>query len=83
MPKRTSKISRDVNELAAGIVEAATSDNAPQYEEPAKNPHAVALGRLGGKKGGEARAKSLTAKKRKEIAQQAAKARWATRRTGR
>ena len=41
-----------------------------------KNPAAVALGRLGGLKGGKARAESLSAKKRKEIAQKAAKARW-------
>jgi hypothetical protein len=37
----------------------------------------VALGRLGGKKGGPARAKKLSAKKRKQIAQKAAQARWA------
>jgi hypothetical protein len=41
-----------------------------------KNPAAVALGRLGGLKGGHARAASLSAKKRSEIAQKAAKARW-------
>jgi hypothetical protein len=41
-----------------------------------KNPAAVALGRLGGLKGGNARAKSLTAKKRKEIAKKAALKRW-------
>jgi hypothetical protein len=79
MPKRTSKKSRDVNELAAGIVEAATSDDAPQYEELAKNPHAVALGRLGGKKGGAARGKKLSAKKRSDIARKAANTRWSKR----
>lgn len=41
-----------------------------------KNPHAIARGRLGGKKGGTARAASLSAEKRKEIATRAAKARW-------
>lgn len=41
-----------------------------------KNPHAVSLGHLGGKKGGPARAEKLSAKKRKEIAVKAAKARW-------
>jgi hypothetical protein len=41
-----------------------------------KNPAAVALGRLGGLKGGKARAASLSAKKRKEIAPKAAKMRW-------
>jgi hypothetical protein len=41
-----------------------------------KNPYAAALGRLGGKKGGKARAKSLTAKRRADIARKAALARW-------
>lgn len=41
-----------------------------------KNPAAVALGRLGGLKGGKARAEKLSAKKRREIAQKAANARW-------
>lgn len=41
-----------------------------------KNPAAVALGRLGGAKGGKARAKSLSAEKRSEIARKAARARW-------
>ena len=43
-----------------------------------KNPHAVALGRLGGLKGGKARALRLTSEQRKEIAQKAAQARWQT-----
>jgi hypothetical protein len=41
-----------------------------------KNPNAVALGRLGGLKGGKARANSMTPEQRKAIAQKAAKARW-------
>jgi hypothetical protein len=41
-----------------------------------KNPHAVALGKLGGAKGGKARAKALTSAERKAIASKAAKARW-------
>jgi hypothetical protein len=44
--------------------------------DPAKNPHAVALGRLGGLKGGAARAAKLAPKKRSQIAAKAAKARW-------
>jgi hypothetical protein len=44
--------------------------------KPKKNPAAVALGSLGGLKGGPARAASLTAKKRSEIARLAANARW-------
>jgi hypothetical protein len=42
-----------------------------------KNPAAVALGKLGGTKGGKARAAELSPERRKEIAQNAAKARWA------
>lgn len=45
--------------------------------EPEKNPAAVALGRLGGLKGGKARAAKLSATKRRAIATKAAKARWA------
>ena len=41
-----------------------------------KNPHAAALGRLGGLKGGRARAAALTAAQRKKIASRAARARW-------
>jgi len=52
-------------------------ETAPAETKPEKNPAAVALGRLGGKKGGAARAASLTKKERSEIASKAAKARWA------
>jgi hypothetical protein len=41
-----------------------------------KNPHAAALGRLGGLKGGRARASALTAAQRRLIARKAARARW-------
>lgn len=41
-----------------------------------KNANAVALGKLGGSKGGKIRAERLTAERRKEIAQKAVKARW-------
>jgi hypothetical protein len=44
--------------------------------DPSKNPNAVALGRLGGLKGGAARAAALSPKKRSAIAAKAAKARW-------
>jgi len=70
MPKRSSK--KDTNELAASIVEQATSESTNE-----KNPHAVALGRLGGLKGGLARAKRLTPEQRAEIAKKAAQTRWA------
>jgi len=49
---------------------------APEPAHRTKNPHAAALGRLGGVRGGKARAESLTAKRRKEIARNAALARW-------
>ena len=74
MPKRSSSTAEisDPNELATHIVKTATSSG-----EPKKNPAAVALGKLGGKKGGPARAAKLSAKRRSEIAKKAAKARWA------
>ena len=77
MPKRSSKKkSRDINVLASQIVEEATGEAAPKPENSTKNPAAVALGRLGGLKGGKARAEKLTPEQRKEIAQKAAQARW-------
>jgi hypothetical protein len=80
MPERSSKRRpRDANQLAAQIVAEATDDEAPAEEAPTKNPAAVALGRLGGKKGGKARAEKLTPEQRREIAKKAAAARWATR----
>ena len=71
----TDKKKKDINELAASIVGQATGDAQPE-EESDKNPHAVALGRLGGKKGGKARAEKLTPEQRREIAKKAAQARW-------
>ncbi len=72
---KTPKRPRDQNQLAKMIVDIATGQ-AEEAHETTKNPHAVELGRLGGLKGGKARAKALTAKKRKEIAKIAAKSRW-------
>jgi len=79
MPKRSRKKSDDENVIAKFILDEATKESTekePSEEKPEKNPAAVALGRLGGLRGGKARAKKLSAKKRKEIAQKAAKARW-------
>lgn len=67
---------RDTNKLAYSIALAATTDQFDKVTEAEKNPAAVALGRLGGLKGGRARAKNLTAEKRTAIAKKAAKARW-------
>ncbi len=66
----------DINQLAHMIVGQATGEEEKKAKAPEKNPAAVALGRLGGLKGGKARAESLTAKKRSDIAKNAAKARW-------
>jgi len=65
---------RDINQLAARIVKQ-TTNGAPA---PEKNPAAVALGRLGGLKGGKARASKLSPEQRREIAKKAAAKRWKT-----
>lgn len=77
MPKRSSKPG-DVNRLAHAIVREMTNDDdaAAKPSVRMKNPAAVELGRLGGKKGGKARAAALTAAERKRIAQDAARKRW-------
>ena len=75
-PKRP----RDANQLAHFIVQAATGETElPEGLDDGKNPSAVALGRLGGMKGGKARAKKLTAVQRRDIALKAAKTRWGKR----
>ena len=72
-PKRP----RDPNELAKLIADIATGEQDKPEDLPnGKNPAAVALGKLGGQKGGKARAAKLTPEQRKEIAQKAAKKRW-------
>jgi len=75
MPKRSSK-PRDLNSMAAAIVAQATSDEPVPDPDEGKNPAAVALGRLGGQKGGKARAAKLTTEERSEVARKAARARW-------
>jgi len=70
MPKRSSK---DVNQLVADILKFAIESGAGRDR---KNPAAVALGRMGGLKGGKARAKALSSAKRAQIARKAASARW-------
>ena len=67
----------DISQLAYQIVQEATQEVKKEIPIKEKNPAAVALGHLGGLKGGKARAEKLSAKKRKAIAQKAAKARWA------
>ncbi len=66
--------------MAASIVDDATREAEPENAEPVqereKNQAAVALGRLGGLKGGKARAAKLTPEERSEIAKKAAAKRW-------
>ena len=85
MPKRSSKKkpSDDPNEAAKSVLDRviAETEDEPTDDEPEKNPAAVALGRLGGKKGGPARAAKLTPEERREIAQKAARARWGEQKT--
>jgi len=76
MQKRSSK---DENQLAKSVIDQIIEETEnPEYDSvaPEKNPAAVALGRLGGLKGGRARAEALSPKKRSEIAKKAAAARW-------
>ena len=84
MTERSSKRKKrdhDFSVIAHRVVQEATSEAEPQ-QEPELTPEerhtaAVVLGRLGGKKGGPARAKKLSKKRRSEIAKKAARARWA------
>ena len=73
MPKRSSTPVDFITESLANV-ERLIGERL--VEKKRKNPAAVALGRLGGKKGGKARAEALSATKRRAIAKKAAKARW-------
>ncbi|MEK6601372.1 MAG: hypothetical protein AABZ09_05775 [Candidatus Binatota bacterium] len=75
MPKR-KKNPTDPILLAREVVEAAIGEPLTTKPSKEKNPAAVALGRLGGLKGGPARAKKLSKEKQTEIARKAAIARW-------
>jgi len=74
--KKNKKTPVELNKLATFIVEQTTNEEPEKEEQPQKNPAAVALGKLGGKKGGKARAEKLTPEQRSEIAKIAAQARW-------
>ncbi len=68
---------RDPNELAKLIVDIATADTPDRVRlDDGRDAAAVALGRLGGLKGGRARAQALTPEQRRDIATRAAIARW-------
>ena len=77
--RRSSKpLPKDPNQLAAEIVRLSTEE--PTDEPPhARSPiseYLAKIGRKGGLKGGNSRARKLTKKKRHQIAQKAARARW-------
>lgn len=76
-PKRP----RDPNQLAHIIIGIATGEAEEALPaDVGKNPAAVELGRLGGRKGGKARAASLTPEERRAAAQKAAAVRWGAKR---
>ena len=84
--RKQSKRPRDFNQRAASTVARATGEEPETEPEPVavseptpeeRHAAAVALGRLGGKKGGPARAKKMTPQQRSESARKAAQARWA------
>ncbi len=79
MAPKHPKRPRDLNQWAKHMVDVATG----QVQEPAppaepKNPAAVAAGRLGGAKGGPARAAKMSPRQRSMAARKAAKARWSS-----
>lgn len=85
MPKRSSKPQRDEVQAAFDVLQRVIdqseggSNGHAMNGSTGKNPAAVMLGRMGGKKGGPARAEKLTAAERRAIAQKAAQARWKSR----
>ena len=74
---KKAKLPKDINQLAKSIVDQATEEKTQEeISQDEAKAAAAELGRLGGLKGGPARAKMLSAKKRSEIAKKAAAARW-------
>ena len=73
MPKRSRK---DENQLGKSIVDRATGQDGPVPDEDTIKRVMREIGRRGGLKGGKARAKKLSAKRRSQIASKAARARW-------
>lgn len=77
MPERSKNSRpRDPNELAHRVFLESIGEAEKTAPPKPKNPNAVALGRLGGLKGGAARAAALSPKKRSQIAAKAAAKRW-------
>lgn len=81
MPKRSSRPPDDPNEAAFDAVARLTGQKRPTEDE-LRSQAAAILGAMGGRAGGPARAKKLSAKRRVEIARAAAKARWKKKRKG-
>ena len=75
--KETDKITKALIDLVTGNPIADDYSPVTKGKDPVKNPAAVILGRLGGRKGGPARAAKLSSKRKREIARKAARARWA------
>jgi hypothetical protein len=68
----------DFNEAAFRVVQQSTSEPIPITKvKKRKNPAAVALGRLGGKKGAKGRMEKMSPERRRQIASSAARTRWA------
>lgn len=79
MPERSRNRPRNPNELSKFVLDIATGEREDtELLDDGRNPAAVALGRLGGLKGGKARAEKLSKKRRADIARRAAMARWKT-----
>lgn len=76
MPKRSRTGKPDINQMASNMIDAIAGELPAEQPESEKNPNAVALGRLGGLKGGKARADKLSPTKRRAIAKKAARVRW-------
>jgi hypothetical protein len=76
MTEKHSKRPRDLNQWAKRMVDLATGEAEERVAAPDEPKSASARGRMGGKKGGPARAKTLSPEQRQDIARDAAHARW-------
>ena len=78
MPRGPRGEKRPADVIGAAVMVAKIATGEIEDTKVEKNPHAAALGRLGGKKGGKARAAKMTPEQRRESARKAAEARWRT-----
>ena len=74
--RRSSKLPKDPNQLAAEIVRLSTEESEPKTERSTISEYLAKIGRKGGLKGGKARAENLSPRKRRDIARKAAEKRW-------